>query len=166
MELCLQSIQDCQSSIRKGDDNASTSLHEINMASKQVCIVNVSFIGTMCYKFIVNHLYTSHVYICCISMCTFKLYTVRNQIYRSFVQSSIFVKRRRRVCLHFKICIPIIISNLLYFSYFRYLNLAITSTEIRKQDAVDVMVYVSQNPIGQALTWDFVRANWNYLMNT
>ena len=53
----------------------------------------------------------------------------------------------------------------LHLFFFRYLNIAITPTEVRKQDATKVLVYISENSVGQALAWDFVRSNWNYLLN-
>ncbi|XP_052782181.1 putative aminopeptidase-2 isoform X1 [Mya arenaria] len=48
----------------------------------------------------------------------------------------------------------------------RYLELSITPEVVRKQDATKVLVYIGQNPIGQLLTWDFVRGEWDYLQNT
>ncbi|XP_033725116.1 aminopeptidase N-like isoform X1 [Pecten maximus] len=47
----------------------------------------------------------------------------------------------------------------------RYLVYSITPDKIRKQDATSVIVYISNNPIGRALAWDFVRGHWDFLMN-
>ncbi|XP_013400083.2 putative aminopeptidase-2 [Lingula anatina] len=47
----------------------------------------------------------------------------------------------------------------------RYLEYAITSSEIRKQDGTSVIVYVARNHIGRGLAWDFIRSKWNFLMN-
>lgn len=55
----------------------------------------------------------------------------------------------------------------LYFfkkSNYRYLQYSIDPTKIRKQDATNVIVYISENDIGRGLTWDFVRENWERLM--
>ncbi|KAK3095167.1 hypothetical protein FSP39_010973 [Pinctada imbricata] len=46
----------------------------------------------------------------------------------------------------------------------RYLQYALTPEEIRKQDATNVIVHISRNPVGRSLAWDFVRANWNKLL--
>ncbi|XP_052694307.1 aminopeptidase Ey-like isoform X2 [Crassostrea angulata] len=46
----------------------------------------------------------------------------------------------------------------------RYLQYSIDPTKIRKQDATNVIVYISENEIGRGLTWDFVRENWERLM--
>ncbi|XP_069102239.1 aminopeptidase N-like [Argopecten irradians] len=47
----------------------------------------------------------------------------------------------------------------------RYLVYSISPDKIRKQDATSVIVYISNNPIGRALAWDFVRGHWDFLMN-
>lgn len=49
-------------------------------------------------------------------------------------------------------------------SNYRYLQYSIDPTKIRKQDATNVIVYISENEIGRGLTWDFVRENWERLM--
>lgn len=62
-------------------------------------------------------------------------------------------------------------GNFFYFnivcvskSNYRYLQYSIDPTKIRKQDATNVIVYISENEIGRGLTWDFVRENWERLM--
>ncbi|KAK3108903.1 hypothetical protein FSP39_018341 [Pinctada imbricata] len=45
----------------------------------------------------------------------------------------------------------------------RYLNLALDENEVRKQDAVSVIVYVSRNVIGRDLVWNFLNENWEKL---
>ena len=47
----------------------------------------------------------------------------------------------------------------------RYLTYTLTTTEIRKQDAVNTIVYISRNPIGRSLAWDFVRSKWDFIFN-
>ncbi|KAJ8319602.1 hypothetical protein KUTeg_002846 [Tegillarca granosa] len=47
----------------------------------------------------------------------------------------------------------------------RYLRYALTPDQIRKQDATSVLVYISRNSVGRSLTWDFIRANWDYIFN-
>ncbi|XP_062596000.1 aminopeptidase N-like [Saccostrea cucullata] len=46
----------------------------------------------------------------------------------------------------------------------RYLKYSLTPSEIRKQDATDVISYISKNEIGRGLAWDFVREHWNQLL--
>ena len=36
---------------------------------------------------------------------------------------------------------------------------------VRSQDFFTVVQYISQNPIGSKLVWDWVRSNWEYLVN-
>ncbi|XP_053387121.1 aminopeptidase N-like [Mercenaria mercenaria] len=45
-----------------------------------------------------------------------------------------------------------------------YLKMAIDSNEIRRQDAVSVIVYVSRNIIGRSLAWKFFQQNWDFLL--
>ncbi|KAM6942737.1 aminopeptidase Ey-like [Xenentodon cancila] len=47
----------------------------------------------------------------------------------------------------------------------RYLLYCLQPEKIRKQDAAAIIVHVADNPIGQPLAWDFVRANWGHLIN-
>ncbi|KAM4596113.1 aminopeptidase Ey-like isoform 2-T2 [Fundulus diaphanus] len=47
----------------------------------------------------------------------------------------------------------------------RYLQYCLDPGKIRKQDASDIFVSIARNPIGQPLVWDFVRTNWDYLIN-
>ncbi|XP_052787465.1 aminopeptidase N-like isoform X1 [Mya arenaria] len=46
----------------------------------------------------------------------------------------------------------------------RYLNMAIDENEIRRQDSVSVIVYISRNTIGRSLAWDFFREQWDFLL--
>ncbi|XP_061165768.1 aminopeptidase N-like isoform X2 [Saccostrea echinata] len=46
----------------------------------------------------------------------------------------------------------------------RYLKYSLTPSEIRKQDATDVITYISKNEIGRGLAWDFVREHWSQLL--
>ncbi|CAC5387007.1 ANPEP [Mytilus coruscus] len=45
----------------------------------------------------------------------------------------------------------------------RLLKYALMPEEIRKQDAVSIIIYISRNPIGRCLVWDFVRGNWDVI---
>ncbi|XP_060566248.1 aminopeptidase N-like [Ruditapes philippinarum] len=47
----------------------------------------------------------------------------------------------------------------------RYLEMAIDANQIRRQDSVSVIVYISRNTIGRSLAWDFFRAKWDFLLN-
>ncbi|KAJ8311540.1 hypothetical protein KUTeg_010895, partial [Tegillarca granosa] len=47
----------------------------------------------------------------------------------------------------------------------RYLRYALTPDQIRKQDALLVLRYISSNSVGRSLTWDFIRANWDDIFN-
>lgn len=47
----------------------------------------------------------------------------------------------------------------------RYLEYCLDPTKIRKQDATSTVVSIAGNPIGQPLAWDFVRANWDHIVN-
>ncbi|CAH1789477.1 unnamed protein product [Owenia fusiformis] len=47
----------------------------------------------------------------------------------------------------------------------RYLSWTIDENYIRKQDSVSTTIYISRNPIGRPLAWDFMRSNWNYIFD-
>lgn len=52
--------------------------------------------------------------------------------------------------------------NLIYnYNTVRYLLGAIGSELIRNQDAVTVIHYVSKNPIGRDIAWNFITQNWD-----
>lgn len=42
----------------------------------------------------------------------------------------------------------------------RYINLAWDETNVRRQDYFTLMGYISENPVGQSLVWDYVREKW------
>ncbi|ESP00388.1 hypothetical protein LOTGIDRAFT_238559 [Lottia gigantea] len=42
----------------------------------------------------------------------------------------------------------------------RYLTKAVNQDEIRKQDSLSIIIYVSSHTISRDLTWNFVRENW------
>ncbi|XP_075149954.1 glutamyl aminopeptidase-like [Haematobia irritans] len=46
----------------------------------------------------------------------------------------------------------------------RYINLAWDENNVRGQDYFTCLQYISQNPIGQPLVWDYVRENWPRLV--
>ncbi|XP_063436761.1 aminopeptidase N-like [Mytilus trossulus] len=45
----------------------------------------------------------------------------------------------------------------------RFLGYTLMPEEIRKQDAVFIIVYISRNAIGRSLVWDFFRGNWDLI---
>ncbi|MCJ8733359.1 hypothetical protein PDJAM_G00222310 [Pangasius djambal] len=45
----------------------------------------------------------------------------------------------------------------------RYLEYTLDPNKIRKMDAVSTINYIARNVAGQALAWDFVRAQWSYI---
>jgi hypothetical protein len=45
----------------------------------------------------------------------------------------------------------------------RYLQYSVDETKVRIQDTVSVIAYVSRNPLGRRLAWDFVRSQWDTL---
>uniref|UniRef100_A0A674CLV8 Aminopeptidase n=1 Tax=Salmo trutta TaxID=8032 RepID=A0A674CLV8_SALTR len=45
----------------------------------------------------------------------------------------------------------------------RYLEYTLNPDKIRKMDAVSTISYIARNVAGQAIAWNFVRANWNYI---
>jgi hypothetical protein len=45
----------------------------------------------------------------------------------------------------------------LYISFFSYIQLATSESNVRSQDFFSVLAYISQNPIGVPIVWDFVR---------
>lgn len=54
---------------------------------------------------------------------------------------------------------------ILYISFFSYIQLAMSESNVRSQDFFTVLAYVSQNPVGMSIVWDFVRDNWQYLVD-
>lgn len=47
----------------------------------------------------------------------------------------------------------------------RYLEYCKDPNKIKSQDFFTVVTYISRNPVGNPITWDWVRANWQYLVN-
>ena len=47
-----------------------------------------------------------------------------------------------------------------------YLNASLNKTLIRSQDFPFVVQCAARNPIGQNITWNFVRKNWNEILDT
>ncbi|XP_043957775.1 aminopeptidase Ey-like [Gambusia affinis] len=47
----------------------------------------------------------------------------------------------------------------------RYLQYCLDPEKIRKQDVSDTFINIARNPVGQPLAWDFIRANWDYIIN-
>lgn len=50
------------------------------------------------------------------------------------------------------------------FIPYRLLDYAVDDEQIRKQDSYIAVSAVSRNVVGGFLTWDWVRANWETLM--
>lgn len=46
----------------------------------------------------------------------------------------------------------------------RYLHKTLDASVVPRQDALSAISFVSLNPVGKALAWDFVRQNWDVLM--
>ncbi|KAM8706835.1 hypothetical protein ACLKA7_011004 [Drosophila subpalustris] len=46
----------------------------------------------------------------------------------------------------------------------RYINLAWDESNVRRQDYFNLMGYISSNPVGQSLVWDYVREQWPQLV--
>lgn len=46
----------------------------------------------------------------------------------------------------------------------RFINLAVNEENVRRQDYFTLLGYISSNPIGQSLVWDYVRENWTKLV--
>lgn len=46
----------------------------------------------------------------------------------------------------------------------RYINLAWDENNVRRQDYFTLLGYISTNPVGQSLVWDYVRENWDKLV--
>jgi len=46
----------------------------------------------------------------------------------------------------------------------RYIQFAKDESNVRSQDFITVMAYISMNPIGVPIVWDFVRGEWQYLV--
>lgn len=46
----------------------------------------------------------------------------------------------------------------------RYINLAWDENNVRRQDYFTLLGYISANPVGQSLVWDYVRENWDKLV--
>ncbi|KAL4239647.1 hypothetical protein ACF0H5_000454 [Mactra antiquata] len=47
----------------------------------------------------------------------------------------------------------------------RYLDYCKDSTKIKSQDFFTVLIYVSRNPVGNSVVWDWVRQNYDYMID-
>lgn len=47
----------------------------------------------------------------------------------------------------------------------RYIEKATDEQIIRTQDFLNCLIAISENPLGTSLVWDWVRNNWNFLVN-
>ncbi|XP_066270940.1 aminopeptidase N-like [Branchiostoma lanceolatum] len=48
----------------------------------------------------------------------------------------------------------------------RYLNWTIDSTRVRKADALNTIVSISENKLGKAMVWTFLNQNWDYILDS
>ena len=46
-----------------------------------------------------------------------------------------------------------------------FIRLAKMEEKVRTQDYFSIMSYISNNPIGEPLVWNFVKSEWAYLVN-
>ena len=51
------------------------------------------------------------------------------------------------------------------FFFFRYFEYAKDTSKVKSQDFFTVISYIASTPIGRNLAWDWVRMNWEYLVN-
>lgn len=49
--------------------------------------------------------------------------------------------------------------------YCRYIEYAKNESYVRGQDYFTVLQYIAGNPIGRPLVWDWVKNNWQYLVD-
>ncbi|XP_053392901.1 glutamyl aminopeptidase-like [Mercenaria mercenaria] len=47
----------------------------------------------------------------------------------------------------------------------RYIDFAKDESNVRSQDYFTVLTYIARNPVGRGLVWNWVRDNWQYLVN-
>ena len=52
-----------------------------------------------------------------------------------------------------------------FFSCYRYIEYAKNETLVRSQDYFYVLTYIARNPVGRAIVWDWIRDNWQYLVD-
>ena len=50
-------------------------------------------------------------------------------------------------------------------SFPRYLEYCRDESKIRSQDFFSTLGYIADNPVGNSLVWDWVRANYDYLLD-
>lgn len=61
-------------------------------------------------------------------------------------------------------CVHVISDSGHVTSCCRYLNYSIS--QLRSQDTLSAITYISYNVYGRYLAWNFVRSNWQYLAKT
>lgn len=47
----------------------------------------------------------------------------------------------------------------------RYIEFAKDESNVRSQDYFTVLTYIARNPVGRGLVWDWIRDNWQYLVD-
>lgn len=47
----------------------------------------------------------------------------------------------------------------------RYIEFAKSESNVRSQDYFTVLTYIARNPVGRGLVWDWIRDNWQYLVD-
>lgn len=51
------------------------------------------------------------------------------------------------------------------FAIFRFITIAVDETYVHSQDALNCLSMIAANPAGTSLVWDWVRENWEMLVN-
>ena len=55
--------------------------------------------------------------------------------------------------------------HLYWFNFDRYIEYTEDESLIREQDYFNVLTYIADNPVGNPLVWDYVRDNWEYMVD-
>lgn len=50
-------------------------------------------------------------------------------------------------------------------SFYRFITTATDENYVRAQDFFSCLIAISDNPVGTPLVWDWVRSNWEFLVN-
>lgn len=59
----------------------------------------------------------------------------------------------------------IYVKRITFFLSIRLLEALKDESVVRSQDLFTVVRYVSNNPLGQNMAWDWTTLNWDYLVN-
>lgn len=58
-----------------------------------------------------------------------------------------------------------ITNKIIFLFFFRYITRAVDEKNVRAQDFLKCLTVISKNPDGTSLVWDWVRENWEFLVN-